>query len=124
MTEIKKNIRQYFKTIKYGKYTNNWTFYGTKERNDEITLFQIGNVTKSDYNMISISNPRNPYLTTDLEYFENRKRAEFQTSPLVDNRSRKVSKKQQGKCLICNETFSPNGHATTSSYKSCKKLRH
>jgi RNA-directed DNA polymerase len=116
----RKNIRQYFKTITYGKYTNHWTFYGTNERNDEITLFQIGNVTKRNYNMISISNPRNPYLTTDLKYFEHRNRVEFQTSPLVDSRSRKVSKKQEGICPICNETFSPNDILQLHHIKSVK----
>lgn len=104
----RKHIRQYFKTIKTNTHTNNWTFYGTNERNEEITLFQIGNVTKKDYNMISISNPRNPYLIKDFDYFEMRTRAEFQTSPLVDHRSRKISKKQNGRCPICNEIFSHN----------------
>lgn len=100
-------VRRYFKTIRIGKKTNNWVFFGLNERGEEILLFQIGSVTMKKHPMIAIENPKNPYLIEDQGYFEARAISKLKKTALLDERKRKLLIKQKGLCYLCEQPIEP-----------------
>lgn len=85
---------KYFISIK----GNNWILYAKDEKGNNITLFQIGWVTKQRH---ICCQPLNPFLPENLEYFKKRIAVGAKQSILFAENKKKLAKLQEGICLLC-----------------------
>ena len=101
----RETLSKYFKTVKTKNSVNKWVFSGVDERNQPITLFQIGNTNfkKHNNNMISLNKHKNPFLLQDADYFRKRSKSQILHSVMLDNRKKKVMFNQQGLCGWCQQ---------------------
>lgn len=101
----RENLAKYFKTVKTKTSINHWVFSGVNERNEPITLFQIGNTNFKKHTMISLEKPKNPFLIEDAAYFRDRIKKQTLNTVIYDKRKKKIILNQQGKCLRCQSPF-------------------
>ena len=98
-------MAKYFKTVTTKTTRNNWVFNGTNERNEPITLFQIGNTNFKKHTMIALEKAKNPFLIEDAEYFSERTKKHNLNTVIYDKRKKQIILNQQGKCLRCQTLF-------------------
>lgn len=101
-------LRKYFKSVKTKESVNKWTFSGCDERNEPLTLFQIGNTRFKRHTMIALNQAKNPYLLQDVSYFSKRSKSLILHSVLLDHRKRKVMLKQNNRCGWCEQKMEAN----------------
>ena len=97
----RETLRKYFITKKTKNSVNNWVFSGFNERKQPLTLFQIGETTFKKHIMISLKQPKNPFLLEDATYFFKRSKSLILHTVLYDLRKKKVMLKQDGMCGWC-----------------------
>jgi RNA-directed DNA polymerase len=104
----RKLAKRYWKSTKIGNRHIRWVFFGKNDRNDDITLFDIGRQTTLRHRMIPLKPPiPNPYLITDADYFENRGKRQHSQSALLDFRKKRLMSKQYGLCWSCKCPMDP-----------------
>lgn len=101
----RQGLNKYFKTVITGKSINRWVFHGHNERKEPIGLYQIGYTTKKPYKMISLKDPKNPFLLEHNPYFKQRTKTNLANSELLDKRKKSLIRKQDGKCTHCDISF-------------------
>jgi RNA-directed DNA polymerase len=93
-TPLRQLRNRYFMSVK----GNNWVLYGKDEKDNIITLFQIGWVTKQRH---MCCQPLNPFLPENEEYFTKRINGGAKSSTLLAENKRKLAKTQKGVCPLC-----------------------
>lgn len=103
----RKGLHLYFKAVKSASRERNWIFTGENDRGEPVALFQIGNTSLCKHNMISLKQPKNPFLIEHHGYFQKRTLNNIRNSALLDKRKRQILLRQDGFCVHCGLEVQP-----------------